>query len=66
MDIRKEFRDYAVKHRGLNGLAFDEYMAKNNQAAAITSSYISPTIIEERQLNVSGDRNFQPVSSLMG
>lgn len=53
MDIRKEFRDYAVKHRGLNGLAFDEYMAKNNQAAAITSSYISPTIIEERQLNVA-------------
>ena len=53
MDIRKEFRDYAVKHRGLNGLAFDQYMAKNNQAAAITSSYISPTIIEERQLNVA-------------
>ncbi len=53
MDIKKEFRDYAVKHRGLNGLAFDQYMAKNNQAAAITSSYISPTIIEERQLNVA-------------
>lgn len=52
MDINKEFRDFAVKHRGLNGLAFDQYMAKNN-AAAITSSYISPTIIEERQLNVA-------------
>lgn len=52
MDYTKEFRDYAVKHRGLNGLAFDQYMAKNNHAA-ITSSYISPTIIEERQLNVA-------------
>lgn len=31
---------------GMNGLALDQY-------AAITSSYISPTIIEERQLNVA-------------
>ena len=38
---------FAVKHCGLNGLAFDQY------ANTITSSYISPTIIEERQLNVA-------------
>ncbi len=42
-----DFRNFAVKHCGLNGLAFDQY------ANTITSSYISPTIIEERQLNVA-------------
>ena len=41
-----DFRKYATKHLGLNGLALDKYMD-------ITSSYISPTIIEERQLNVA-------------
>jgi len=46
MFSKKEFRDYAVKHRGLNGLAFDQY-------TSIYNDYISPTIIEERQLNVA-------------
>ena len=41
-----EFRKYATKHLGMNGNALDSYMN-------ITSSYISPTIIEERQLNVA-------------
>jgi len=41
-----DFRKYATKHLGMNGLALDQYMN-------ITSSYISPTIIEERQLNVA-------------
>lgn len=41
-----EFRKYATKHRGISSLAFDQY-------AAVTSNYISPTIIEERQLNVA-------------
>lgn len=45
--MKNDFRDYAVKHLGMNGLALDQY------ASAITSSYISPTIIEERQLNVA-------------
>ena len=44
--MKNDFRDYAVKHIGMNGLALDDY-------ARITSSYISPTIIEERQLNVA-------------
>ena len=44
--MKNEFRDFAVKHMGLNGLAIDDYMN-------ITSSYISPTIIEERQSNVA-------------
>ena len=41
-----DFRKYATKHLGMNGLALDKYID-------ITSSYISPTIIEERQLNVA-------------
>ena len=41
-----DFRKFATKHQGLNGLALDKYID-------ITSSYISPTIIEERQLNVA-------------
>lgn len=41
-----DFKKYATKHLGMNGLALDKYVD-------ITSSYISPTIIEERQLNVA-------------
>lgn len=44
--MNNDFRKYATKHLGMNGLALDNYMD-------ITSSYISPTIIEERQLNVA-------------
>ena len=50
--MNNDFRNYAVKHCGLNGLALDQYIAAAN-AASSTSSYISPTIIEERQLNVA-------------
>ncbi len=42
----KDFRKYATKHLGINSLVLDKY-------TSITSSYISPTIIEERQLNVA-------------
>ena len=48
-NMKNDFRDYAVKHLGMNPLALDKY------ASTITSSYISPTIIEERQLNVASD-----------
>ena len=41
-----DFRKYATKHLRMNGLSLDKYVD-------ITSSYISPTIIEERQLNVA-------------
>ena len=41
-----DFKKYATKHVGLNSLALESYMN-------FTSSYISPTIIEERQLNVA-------------
>lgn len=42
----KDFRKYATAHLNMSGTALDDYMK-------ITSSYISPTIIEERQLNVA-------------
>ena len=42
----KDFRKYATKHCGVSSLAFDKY-------TGIVNSYISPTIIEERQLNVA-------------
>jgi len=41
-----EFRKYAVKHRSMNGLAIDQY-------SSMIGNYISPTIIEERQLNIA-------------
>lgn len=47
MNMNNDFRNFAVKHLGMNGLALDQY------ANTISSSYISPTIIEERQLNVA-------------
>ena len=37
----EDFRKYATKHLGMSGTALDSYMN-------ISSSYISPTIIEER------------------
>ena len=42
----KDFQKYATKHMNINSLVLDKY-------TAVTSNYISPTIIEERQLNVA-------------
>lgn len=42
----EDFRKYATKHLRMSGTALDSY-------TNIVSSYISPTIIEERQLNVA-------------
>jgi len=41
-----EFRKYAIKHAGISSLTLDQY-------TSISNNYISPTIIEERQLNVA-------------
>ena len=49
--MKNDFRDYAVKHLGMNGLSLDQYTSKCGQI--IENSYISPTIIEERKLNVA-------------
>lgn len=41
-----EFSKYATRHLGLNRLVLEKYKA-------VSSNYISPTIIEERQLNIA-------------
>ena len=46
IDSSTEFRKYAVKHLGISSISMDKY----NSAYG---SYISPTIIEERQLNIA-------------
>lgn len=46
MENHNEFRKYAIKHAGINSLTLDRY-------ASVYNNYISPTIIEERQLNIA-------------
>lgn len=41
-----EFEKYALKHRGVSSLSMHKFKS-------VHSSYISPTIIEERQLNIA-------------
>lgn len=41
-----EFRKYAIKHRGISSMNLDRF-------TSVYGSYISPTIIEERQLNIA-------------
>lgn len=48
-NMQNDFRKYAVKHLGMNGARLDSYMQITSQGGG----YISPTIIEERQLNVA-------------
>ncbi|MBQ0029713.1 MAG: ATP-dependent Clp endopeptidase proteolytic subunit ClpP [Bacteroidales bacterium] len=49
MNKNDEFRKFATGHLGMNGLALDQYAA----SSSVTASYISPSILEERQLNVT-------------
>ena len=44
--MKNEFKKYATQHLGMSATALESYMN-------VSSSYISPTIIEERQLNVA-------------
>ena len=46
--MMNEFQKYATKHLGINPLGLEQYMSKINNYG-----YISPTVIEERQLNVA-------------
>ena len=46
--MNNDFRKFATAHLGMNGLALDQYMSVTNQYG-----YISPTILEERSLNVT-------------
>lgn len=53
MNNKNDFRNFAVHHLGMNGLALDQYTSAINASSPVSASYISPTIIEERQLNVA-------------
>jgi len=44
--MQNEFRKYATGHRGISSLTLDRFTSQVN-------GYISPTIIEERQLNIA-------------
>lgn len=48
--MHNDFRKYAVKHLGMSGSGLDSYINITSQGGG---GYISPTIIEERQLNVA-------------
>lgn len=41
-----EFRKYAVRHMGISSMTLNRY-------TSVLNNYISPTIIEERQLNIA-------------
>lgn len=44
--MKNEFKKYAIKHLGINSMRVEKYIT-------VADNYISPTIIEERQLNVA-------------
>ena len=46
MDFGKEFKKFATKDRGISSIAVDNF-------TSAYGNYISPTIIEERQLNIA-------------
>src|SRR5215510_2094780 len=47
MNFSDEFKKYAVKHKGISSVTVDSFMSQ------VRADYISPTIIEERQLNIA-------------
>jgi len=46
MNMHDDFKNYAIKHQGISSITLDK-------VSSAYASYISPTIIEERQLNVA-------------
>ncbi len=46
MNSSKEFRKFATRHQGISSLTLERY-------SSVYGNYISPTIIEERQMNVA-------------
>ncbi len=46
MSKMSDFHKYAVKHRGVSSITMHDY-------TSVYGNYISPTIIEERQLNIA-------------
>lgn len=51
-EIGREFELYAHKHLGINSQLVSDY-TKMVSSSAVAEGYISPTIIEERQMNVA-------------
>lgn len=47
MNLKDDFLKYAVKDRGISSITL------HNVMSSVNANYISPTIIEERQLNVA-------------
>ena len=47
MNQQDDFRKYVTRHLGISSMTLDRFTSQYN------NSYISPTIIEERQLNVA-------------
>jgi ATP-dependent Clp protease, protease subunit len=47
MNYKDEFRKYAIKHKGISSISVDRFIS------TVHDDYISPTIIEERQLNIA-------------
>ena len=51
---QNDFRKFAVKGLGMNGLSLDRYISSVSQTVASSNyNYINPSIIEERQLNIA-------------
>ena len=46
MNYKKEFEKYATKHKGISSIHLNNF-------SSIYANYISPTIIEERQMNIA-------------
>ena len=47
MDYGKEFKNYAIKHHGINSMYYDKI------TSAMTPVGLTPNIIEERQMNIA-------------
>ncbi|HNL07688.1 MAG: ATP-dependent Clp protease proteolytic subunit [Chitinophagales bacterium] len=55
MQFSKEFRDFAVKHEGINSLHVDKYIqnVSNGTRFSSPSSLYTPNVIEERPMNAT-------------
>lgn len=51
---KDEFKKYATKHLGMSSMHLEHYMEKAGGIARPNISDFTPTVIEERQLNVVG------------
>ena len=52
--MKNDFRKFATAHLGMNGMMLDDVLRMQSQAASnISSQYMNPYILEERQLNVT-------------